>query len=233
MIEKLKWDSRFFKKKIGKLKEVPSRKKLKKLIQEAYKNKYEYLTCRLILGKVSDIQVLEEHGFYLADIGVMWEREVDIQHSTFPVRVATIKDAPMLKSMVRGLFRDSRFYNDPFFTEKEAERFFRAWIENAVRDKKSKAFWIKGSGFIVCRKLPCNIGDIRLIGVVTDKQGRGIGSSLVKGALNWFMESRMETVTVRTQANNSRAMNFYSGLGFRVKYIDVTMGLILAKEGVV
>lgn len=232
MIAELEWDSKFFRRKIGKLTEVPPENKLKKLIQQAYKFEYAYLTCRVIIEGMSKIQILEDHGFYMTDIGLMWEKKIDeILEPGILVRSATIKDAPMLKSMVRGLFKDSRFYNDPFFTCEEAERFYQTWIENMVRDREIETFLVEDSGFIICKKLSKNMGDIPLIGVISKAQGKGIGSSLMHRALKWFNENGMKTVTVRTQANNIKAMNFYAGLGFRIKYMDTTMGLILNRVG--
>lgn len=143
------------------------------------------------------------------------------------MREATIKDAPMLKKIAKGLFRDSRFYNDPFFTYGEAERFYQTWVENSLHNKTGRTFLVKDSGFIVCKKLFRSKGDISLIGVLPEKQRKGIGQCLIYGALKWFRKVGVNTVTVRTQANNISAMNFYMGLGFRVKYVDVTMGLIL------
>ncbi|HBR21220.1 MAG TPA: hypothetical protein DD713_01415 [Nitrospiraceae bacterium] len=146
------------------------------------------------------------------------------------MREATIKDIPMLKSMVKGLFKDSRFYNDPFFTKKEADKVYQAWIENSLREKTAKTFLIEDCGFITCKILSKNRGDIPHIGVVPKAQGKGIGTSLMHRALKWFKENGVNTATVRTQANNSMAMNFYNKMGFNVKYADVTMGLILNKE---
>ena len=233
MIAELKWDTEFFRKKIGKLTNVPSEDEFKKLIRQSYKDGYKYLTCRIVLKKMSDIQILEKYGFYMTDIGATWEKELstfNIQHSTFPVREATIKDIPMLKSMVKGLFKDSRFYNDPFFTKKEADKVYQAWIENSLREKTAKTFLIEDCGFITCKILSKNRGDIPHIGVVPKAQGKGIGTSLMHRALKWFKENGVNTATVRTQANNSMAMNFYNKMGFNVKYADVTMGLILNKE---
>ncbi|MEW6417914.1 MAG: GNAT family N-acetyltransferase [Nitrospirota bacterium] len=232
MIAKIKWDSEFFKRKIGKLTGVSPEKKLKKLIQQAHKDGYKYLTCRLIIGKMAEIQILEEHGFYITDIGVTWERYIDqIVEPTIMVREATIKDAIMLKSISKGLFSDSRFYNDPFFTYEEAERFYQTWVENSLRSKATRTFVVEGSGFITCKKSPKNKGDISLIGVIPEAQHKGIGRNLIYKALGWFKNVGVNTVAVRTQANNINAMNFYRGLGFRVKYVDVTMGLILNREG--
>lgn len=234
MIVKLKWDSELFGRKIGRLTVVPSEEKLKGIVNQAVKEGYRYITCRVVLKRVPDIQLLESQGFYLTDIGVVWEKEIDLhisnpksQISNSLVREATIKDIPTLKSMVKGLFNDSRFFNDPFFTKKEADKVYQAWIENSLNDKTVKTFLIKDCGFITCKKMSKNKGDISLVGVVSKVQGKGIGSSLILRALDWFNENRMKTVTVRTQLNNVNAMNCYNKMAFKVKYVDITMGLIL------
>lgn len=237
MIVELKWDSELFGRKIGKLTAVPSEEKLKGIVKQAGKEGYRYITCRVVLTRVPDIQLLETQGFYVTDIGAVWEKEICLQPSTFnlrpstfSVREATAKDASMLKSMVKGLFKDSRFYNDPFFTKKEADKVYQAWIENSLNDKTVKTFLAEDCGFITCKRLSKNKGDIPHIGVVPKSQGKGIGTSLTHRALKWFKENGVKTVTVRTQADNVTAMNFYKGLGFRIKHIDITMGLILDKR---
>lgn len=234
MIAELKWDTEFFRKKIGKLTKVPLEYEFKKLIGQSCKDGYKYLTCRIVLKKMSEIQTLEKYGFYLTDIGIVLETELSSQFtvysSQFTVREATIKDIPMLKSMVKGLFKDSRFYNDPFFTKKGADKVYQAWIENSLRGKTAKTFLIEDCGFIACKRLSKNRGDIHHLGVVPKSQGKGIGNSLMLKAIKWFKENGMKTVTVRTQVNNITAMNFYNKMGFNVKYADVTMGLILSKE---
>ncbi len=234
MIVELKWDSELFGRKIGRLTAVPSEEKLKGIVKQAVKEGYRYITCRVVLKRVPNIQLLETQGFYITDIGAVWETELSsqftVRSSQFTAREATIKDIPMLKSMVKGLFKDSRFYNDPFFTKKEADKVYQAWIENSLREKTAKTFLIEDCGFITCKILSKNRGDIPHIGVIPKAQGKGIGTSLMHRALKWFKENGVNTATVRTQANNITAMNFYNKLGFNVKYADVTMGLILSKE---
>lgn len=236
MITELKWDSAFFRKKIGRLTGVLSDKKLKKHIRQARKNGYAYLSCRLIVKRLSEIQTLGNAGFYLTDVGVLWEKEISVkssefktQTSKFSVREAAVEDAQKLKQMVKGLFRDSRFYNDPFFTKGEAEKFYRTWIENLVWDKKVKTFLVEGGGFVTCKKVSGNKGNIPLVGVIPRRHGKGIGQSLMYEALKWFKKAGVKAVNVRTQANNISAMNFYTGLGFRIKHVDVTMGMIIRK----
>lgn len=236
MILELKWDSELFGRKIGRLTAVPSEEKLKGLVKQAVKEGYRYITCRVVLKRVPNIQLLETQDFYLTDIGVVWEKEIGLQISNpksqisnSPVRAARIKDIPMLKSMVKGLFKDSRFYNDPFFTKKEADKVYQAWIENSLQEKTAKTFLVENCGFITCKRLTENRGDIPHIGVVPKAQNKGFGSSLMQEAFKWFSGLKIKTVTVRTQINNITAMNFYKGLGFRIKHVDVTMGMIIRK----
>jgi dTDP-4-amino-4,6-dideoxy-D-galactose acyltransferase len=233
LIKELKWDSALFGRKMGRLTGVPSERSLRNLIDRARKDNYHYLTCRLSLKRMAEVQQLEKFGFYLTDLGVVWERKkVAIPDRVVSVRKAAVKDTAMLKKISSGLFTDGRFYNDPFFARHEADRLYQAWIDNSLREKDVQTFVVANKGFITCKKLSKYRGDIPLVGVIAKEQGKGIGSSLVKTALSWFKTNGIRTVTVRTQANNVRAMNFYKGLGFVVKYTDVTMGKILATEDI-
>jgi dTDP-4-amino-4,6-dideoxy-D-galactose acyltransferase len=228
VIEELTWDSRLFKRKIGRLTKVPSERSLQNVIDEARKDNYQYLTCRFTLNRVSEVQVLEKSGFYITDLGVVWEGNTGVSSApAISARKAEIKDGTMLRRMCKGLFTSGRFYCDPFFTRDEADSLYEAWIDNSLRDKDIQTFVVANKGFITCKKLSGKGGDIPLVGVMTGERGKGLGSSLVMTAVNWFKTNGIKTVTVRTQVNNITAMNFYRGLGFIVKYTDVTMGKIL------
>ncbi len=230
MIKELAWDSAFFKRKIGTLTKVPSDEVLRKLLRRAQKDNYLYLTSRVSIRSVSEIQLLEKNGFYLTDVGVVWERQTNADFSpSISVTEASSRDAAMLKKISGGLFKDGRFYNDPFFSYDEAEKLYQAWIDSSFKDREITIFHVAKKGFITCKKLSRGRGGIPLIGVIAGDQGKGIGSNLVYKALEWFSMAGMKTVTVRTQANNIKAMNFYKGIGFSVKYVDATMGLILKK----
>ena len=231
MIEEAVWDSEFFKRKIGRLTSVPAGNALRKCLQQAAANGYAYLTCRIVLENISEIQRLEKHGFYVTDIGAVWERKPAISspEQASGVRLASLKDSSSLEALCEGLFREGRFFNDPFFTHQEAERLYLQWVINSLRDRTSRIFFVEGSGFVVCHRIK-NRGDIGLIGVTPARQGKGIGRSLVRRALTWFQEEKLDNVTVRTQATNISAMNFYLRMGFRIKYTDMTMGLILKEK---
>ncbi|MBA4372527.1 MAG: hypothetical protein C0402_06650 [Thermodesulfovibrio sp.] len=227
MISELVWDTALFKRKIGRLTKVPAESRLKGLIRQAEKEGYAYLTCRIPGGNMSALQLLEAHGFYTVDVGVVWKREsVAYPDQPFPIKEASPRDFRKLTAMSAGLFKSSRFYNDPFFSAEDADRLYSAWIRNALRDGGCRTYLIKDSGFLVCRQKKGS-GDIALIGVVPGKQGRGIGRSLVLHALTQLRDGGQDTLTVRTQIKNISAMNFYLGLGFKIQYTDTTMARVI------
>jgi dTDP-4-amino-4,6-dideoxy-D-galactose acyltransferase len=237
-VKELKWDSAFFRKKIGVLK-APSRdlSALKDILKKAKKDGFSYLTCRLAVQDTGLISHLESNGFYLTDIGVTLETDTRRYYSgekqsrpakKHAVQAATLQDIPALKKYITSLFPESRFYNDPFFSREEADGLYRAWIENSVRGEAADiVFHIPGTGFISCRKAEKNSGQIVLIGVRKSFRGEGYGAALIIEAMEWFVRERINPVTVRTQLRNTKALNFYLRTGFTVKEYDIIFGRIL------
>ncbi len=230
MIEELRWDTELFGKKIGTLKRLPSSpRRLVQAIEDVKKNRFQYLLCKLKCEDWKGIEMLEAAGFYLSDIGVIWEIDTRRDSMTTPnIRIATEKDINTLKKMTKCLFKYSRFYHDPFFTKVEADRLFAAWVENSVKGEAADiVFWIKGAGFITCRKITSEKGMIPLIGVVDTMRGKGFGNALVLAAIEWFRAEGIKRVQTRSQLTNIQAMNFYSKVGFQVIMADVVMSKIL------
>ena len=238
MIKELKWDSAFFKRKIGQLQvsretlhEVP------RAVEKARVEKFRYLLCRLNAQDTYLIRELESTGFYLCDIGVTWQKRTAGLTPTgagsrgffagAPPRRAAGEDVPMLRDVVRSLFRDSRFYHDPFFSEEEAERLYQTWIENSVKGEAAEiVFCVPGKGVVACGKSD-HSGKIVLIGVKEDARGQGIGRALTEKAMEWFIDQGLDSACVRTQLRNLGAMNFYCRLGFTVTEYDITLGKVL------
>lgn len=238
MIRELIWDSSFFEKRIGELKInsfKPSR--VKSAIERAGQEGFQYLRCKITSQDTSITEHLESLGFYLTDIGVIFAietvkflfQDIDISSKTGKaVKVADLQDIPVLKKMIRGLFPESRFYNDPFFSKAEADRLYEAWIENSVkREAADIVFHIPNSGFVSCRKSGRHTGEIVLIGIKKGLRGKGFGTSLVQEAVRWFITQDIKSVSVRTQLKNLKALNFYCHLGFAVKEYDIIFGKVL------
>jgi dTDP-4-amino-4,6-dideoxy-D-galactose acyltransferase len=238
IIKELKWDSAFFGRKIGALKATSDDlSTVKEALIKAKKIGFAYLTCRLTVQDTGLIRHLESNGFYLTDIGVTLEtatrRYYQQGKQSRPtkqkaIKAATREDIPALQKYITSLFPESRFYHDPFFSREDADRLYRAWIENSVKgDAADIVFHFPGAGFISCRKAGKHSGQIVLVGVKKRFRGKGYGTALIAQAMTWFRKERIGTVTVRTQLKNTKALNFYLHTGFAVKEYDIIFGRIL------
>ncbi len=233
-IIELKWDTRLFNKKIGRLCLLPGYiNKIDKIINEAKSKGFLYLTCRIEPPKFSQIRLLESAGFYLTDAGLTLEIKTPNLYLgenliKVPINTATITDIPVLKKIVKSLFLHSRFYHDPFFTKDDADKIYQAWIEDAIKGISADiVFWVKNKGFIVCKKSRLKTGEISLIGVVDKFRGKGIGKALLASSLKWFDKEGFSKVRVRTQLININSLNFYLSHGFYVYSCDMVFGKIL------
>jgi len=207
------------------------------LLIQAKKDGFAYLTCRLPAQDAVLIRLLESSGFYLTDIGVTLATDTRScfqqgkqSHPAIKraIETATLQDIPVLQKYITSLFPESRFYNDPFFLRADADRLYRAWIENSVRGEAADiVFHIPGTGFISCRKAGNHSGQIVLIGIKKSFRGKGYGAALMAKALEWFRRERINAVSVRTQLKNTKALNFYLHAGFLVKEYDIIFGRIL------
>jgi dTDP-4-amino-4,6-dideoxy-D-galactose acyltransferase len=230
MIEELRWDTQLFGRKMGTIKKLPSSQgNLKKAIKEAKKNGFQYLLCKLKCEDWKAVGMLQKAGFYLSDIGVIWETDTyQVSMRTPHVCIAMEKDINALKKMTKRLFRYSRFYHDPFFTKRDADCLFEAWVENSVKGKEADiVFWIRGVGFITCRKVSSAKGMIPLIGVVDRMRGKGFGKILILTAIKWFKKKGIKRVQTRSQLTNIQAANFYSRIGFKVIRADIVLSKII------
>lgn len=237
LISELSWDSNFFGRKIGEFHaDLRSMHMLNKTLLQARDIGYRYLLCKLDSSNTPLIKALESNGFYLTDISVTWHIEMinflkgqSADHiSTEGVRPATEQDIPMARNIAKGLFLHGRFYNDPFFTEEEADTLYQTWIENSIRDSVNQVvFLIPNTGFISCRKLSSSTGEIILIGVREKMRKQEHGKYLFFAAMGWFKSEEISEVRVKTQLRNIGAMNFYSRLGFAIKEYSLVFGNIL------
>jgi dTDP-4-amino-4,6-dideoxy-D-galactose acyltransferase len=236
MVELLAWDTEFFGRKIGVLTgELASSDVVAAELAAAKRDGYTYLISRPPVDDASAIRTLEGAGFYLTDVGVTWAsttaRYLEGTERATTVRHATSADLPLLTSEAVKLFRRSRFYSDPFFSEAEADRLHVAWLENSVSGKAANAVLIRpDSGFVTC-KLKGGDAEVPLIGVWEQSRQRGAGRELMTAAVEWFASQGVKTVRVKTQVKNLRAMNFYHRLGFDLDSMDMTMSCRLSSGG--
>ena len=162
------------------------------------------------------------------------------------IREAAPADAATTVHMIDVIAREEVYFlRSRFLMSKENERTF---ISEATR---------RGDGFLVAEHEGELVGWISLergraeftrhaadlgLGVLPEYRGLGIGTALLTCALDWARENRIEKLTLRVRASNSRAIQLYRGMGFvpegrRLRQIkdnrgryddDILMGRFLA-----
>jgi dTDP-4-amino-4,6-dideoxy-D-galactose acyltransferase len=120
--------------------------------------------------------------------------------------------------MAGRIHQDSRFFFDPHFPRPRSRALFETWIEKSCADAEGKVFIAefqgKPMGYIACRRVNSQTGQIDLVGVDGPAQGQGLGGRLVKAALSWFSTGHINQAFVVTQGRNLPAQRVYQKCGF-------------------
>jgi dTDP-4-amino-4,6-dideoxy-D-galactose acyltransferase len=238
MIKELVWDSAFFGRKIGEL-IVSNRESniIEAALKKAKADGFQYVICKIYSRNNPLMNQLRSLDFYLLDIGVTCAIDAGSLSTGMKksssagrqfIRAADDHDIRALKKTAQSLFTDGRFYHDPFFSKKEADKLYKTWIENAVRGDTADIVWyIPDTGCVACQISGNRRGNIVLIGVQKNFRRKGFGSVLMEKALKWFQDNGIRMVSVRTSARSLDAINFYLRSGFYIQKYDYVFARIM------
>lgn len=155
---------------------------------------------------------LLKHGFVFVESEIVFEKKPNSSDATLRYMKASLSEMPDLFSIVRGLYTTSRF-REPWFSNEDRDRFYEAWVENAIRGTFDDCCLISKNGaditgFVTIRS-EHNTARIGLIGVASTSQGQGIGSQLIGAAEEYCQTASKRTLFVNTQGSNDAAKNLY------------------------
>jgi len=135
------------------------------------------------------------------------------------VRLSLRAWAPVFESIQNALDADlfNAFYADGWRISQE-----KAVTEVCAADDTTVWVAIDGAtvvGFIAVKlTVEDSMGEIYMVAVDPEAQGRGIGSQLIEFALNWMKQAGMSVVMVETgdDPGHAPARHTYEKLGFRL-----------------
>jgi len=181
------------------------------------------VACAYLLVPSQDpfaAQRAEEHGFRCVDVRV--ELDAQTNRSGQPVREHTPDDLERLAAIARHNHADTRFYADPNFPREGCDRLYDTWIRNSCAGWADAVLVAENDGApagYVSVHDRRGVGSIGLIGVDPETRGRGVGESLVRGALDWCARNGLERCTVVTQGRNIGGQRVFQRCGFRTSSV--------------
>lgn len=147
-------------------------------------------------------------------------------HTPGIVRASCRGDIPILRSIARGIYHDSRFYYDSHFPRHLCDALYETWIARSCEGYADVVLVAvlndNPIGYVSCHLDDRRgSGRIGLVGVTSGAQGRGIGPALIFGAFEWFQKRGAEEIRVVTQGRNCAAQRLYQRCGFLTQAIQL------------
>lgn len=149
-------------------------------------------------------------------------------------RVATLEDVPALNRVFADAFTD-RYRRDGLVGVRVPHLNQDIW-QYAIRDAGEGAMlWYDEQDEILAFNVAHCSGTEGWMGplaVRTDRQGLGVGRSVVETAIAWLRERGVRTLGLETMPRTVENIGFYSRLGFLPKYLTMTMTGEASRRGV-
>lgn len=231
--EFLPWDTDFFGLRIGRVNQHH-------LTADSIRDILEWqkahaIDCLYFLADFDDpetVQLAQAHDFQLVDIRVTLEWTLKIRNETHtdPAHRVTIRpfqtgDLPTLEAIAKISHTDTRFHFDQNFPRDKNDSLYATWIRRSCEGFADQVLVAEAGGqavgYISCKLMNENEGQIGLLGVGEQARGQGVGKSLVYAALDWFAARNIQSVQVVTQGRNISAQRLYQNCGFMTHSVQL------------
>ena len=226
MIEQLHWDSEFFNLKIGKFESQNLTLPLLMNLFE-FKKKENYNLIYLFTKTVEDdaAEELEKKHLYPVDEKVVFSKKVSNQNflpENIQLYFEPLDQSLLNLALLSG--HKSRFKTDNRLNHK-FESLYTLWIQKSITGEMADAVFVaqtdnKIEGFVTLKQNNYH-GQIGLIAVSPEAQGKGIGSKLMQAADYWYWKNNLKTCSVVTQLANTEACKLYEKNGYREETVEL------------
>jgi len=230
----LEWDSEFFGYRIARYR--GSRCRAEDVAAILTECRAGGIDCVYVLADVADgesVNALQQNRAYMADARVTFGGDlgtgIDVEAlsgGAHAVRPAMDSDIPALASIAGVSHRDTRFYADRHFPAERCDRLYQVWIEKSCQGQADAVLVAENGaheaiGYVTCLGKGAAAGKIGLIAVKEGARGAGVGSALLRAALDWFVSNRVASFTVATQLRNVRALRFYGRSDLLISSVEL------------
>ena len=228
----LDWDSNFFGIPIGRIyANGLTGEHLSKRLESAKQENIKFIELFCDVSDHESVYSSESLDFHLADLRITLKKnlEEDIKedrgHKDLIFKKADRADINRLKTMSKGLFKDSRYYRYQKFDRNNIDLMFQIWIEKSVPgefDDEVYCLYDETDILAFCSlKYKGNTASIGLFGINSAYRGKGLGSLILKRILHLLYKRRVTDVGVITHGRNSGAVHLYQKNGFGLAAITL------------
>lgn len=220
-VELQAWESAFFGKPIYRValsEEASSAPSHASLFQGGESSRPLY-TAKIPATALRQQTFLEQQGFELIETEVRFRLALPATkaHLTGETLFATEQDLPELQQLCGTAFVGSRF-RPPYFSLAENQRFYRQWIENAVKGtfdrfcliERAEDGRIKGA---VTLRFNGDEAHIGLLAVSPHFQRQGVARRLLAAAQQQAVAAGCKWLWIATQQSNHNAVRLYQSIG--------------------
>lgn len=221
-MDHLKWDSSFFGFKVSRI-DLFNNADLREMLTANYSNKslLNYVFTKHKLRK----DILLDFSGSLGDTKIIFKKKITsmniIENSLNSIegfKYEYSKKKMYQLAFLSGKF--SRFNTDPNISRNKFEELYKLWVDNSISGKfASKVFvYIEENEIIgfVTLSVKDGCGEIGLIAVDKNHQGKSIGSKLIAKVEMYLLEKGIENLKVPTQEANINAVKFYKKNNFKI-----------------
>lgn len=226
--QRLEWDSAFFGLPIARLDAHElSSEDLAAALAWCRAQRIRCLYLRSDAGDVLTLRSAAAHGCRFVDVRVTLEGELDALASSAPeasIRAARVADAPALRAIAAYNHTNTRFYADGGFARERCDELYATWIEKSLGGWAEHVLVAEHAGrpaaYLTIHVRPEARGEIGLVGVAREAQGRGLGRALLGQAFAWMRAQGLRRVSVVTQGQNIAAQRLYQAAGLRTAALE-------------
>ncbi len=221
VLQKLEWDSNHFGINIANLdSNILDLNDIDYVIKEAAQQGIKCIYCLVDPNNLDLIHCLSDYNFRFIDIRVLFKLKIlsiDI-NLELKLEFASSRDLATISYWVGSFHHDSRFFKDKNFDLLKVQKMYSIWTNNFINSDTGAILVYKENsvllGYIIVSIGFNNKGKIELIGVSENYRGKGIGEKLINLSVKWFIDKKVEEISVVTQGSNISAMRLYSKTKF-------------------
>lgn len=200
-------------------------------------SKYDYQICRVPVGRMDIMYLLQAHGFLFAETSI--ELSADLKKLELPSVYARYIEAMdyhpasenelqlIQDSILSGVFDTDKISLDPFFGKKQAGIRFANWNMQEVEAGRASAYIVtmhdEPIGFFVDKTVSDKV-DYSLLAALYDKEkNSGVGFSVLYFPMLQSKLDGKRRITTGVSSNNPDSVRMHLELGYKIKEMNYVL----------